>query len=91
MRRWVSLFVFMVAALGGSAEAGPELPAANTAIIQNIQSFIAAQRATDGQTCSAQGYIAGSVPHRDCVRDLAARRRAAIEDGLSPAAPGRDI
>lgn len=81
----------MIAALDGSAEAGPESAAANTAIIRNIENFIAAQREADGLTCSAQGYAAGTIPHRDCIRDLAARRRAAIEGVEPPAAPGRDI
>jgi len=91
MRRWGSLFILMIAALGGSAEAGPESSAANTAIIRNIENFIAAQREADGLTCSAQGYAAGTIPHRACIRDLAARRRAAIEGVEPPAAPGRDI
>jgi hypothetical protein len=91
MRRWGSLFVLTIAVLGGSAEAGPESSAANSVIIQNIESFIAAQRQADGRVCAAQGYAAESALHRDCIRDLAARRRAEIEGAAPPVPAGLDI
>ena len=91
MRRWASLFVFMIAALGGSAEAGPELSAANATIIRNIESFIAAQRQADGRICAEQGYTDGTAAHRDCTRALAARRRADLQGADLPSEAGRDI
>jgi hypothetical protein len=79
MRR-LCVVAIVVAMAGGYAEAGPELLPSLTPVVQKIESFIAAQRAADGLSCSAQGYLAETPEHLACLRDTAARRRAALQD-----------
>jgi hypothetical protein len=70
----------VVAMAGGYAEAGPDLLPSVTPVVQKIESFIASQRAADGLVCNEQGYAAETPEHLACLRDTAARRRAALQD-----------
>ncbi len=79
MRR-ICVVAMVVAMAGGYAEAGPEPLPSVTPVVQKIESFIAAQRAADGRVCSEQGYVAESAAHSDCMRAVANRRRAALQD-----------
>jgi hypothetical protein len=79
MRR-ICVVALVVAMAGGYAEAGPEPLPSITPVVQKIESFIAAQRATDGRLCSEQGYASGTAEHLACTREIAAKRRAALQD-----------
>ncbi len=79
MRR-MCVVALVVAMAGGYAEAGPEMLPSRAPVIQKIESFIAAQRAADGLQCVERGYVAETPEHLACVRDAAARRRAALQD-----------
>jgi hypothetical protein len=79
MRR-ICVVAMVVAMAGGYAEAGPEPLPSLTPVVQKIESFITAQRLADGLLCSEQGYTAETAEHSDCMRAVAGRRRAALQD-----------
>jgi hypothetical protein len=79
MRR-LCVVAIVVAMAGGFADASPDPLPSLTPVVQKIESFIAAQRAADGLSCSAQGYAMATAEHLACMRDTAARRRAALQD-----------
>jgi hypothetical protein len=79
MRR-ICVVAMVVAMAGGYAEAGPEPLPSITPVVQKIESFIAAQREADGRLCSDRGYALQTAEHLACMSDVAARRRAALQD-----------
>lgn len=82
MRNWRIGLAVIVGLLGGCADARQDSPViASDPGIARIQAFIAAQRETDSRSCAEQGHAAGTAPHLTCVRELAARRRAALQGG----------
>lgn len=78
--RRICVVALVVAMAGGYAEAGPEPLPSITPVVQKIESFIAAQREADGRLCVERGHAIATAEHLACVREVAARRRAALQD-----------
>lgn len=49
---------------------------------QRVETAIAAQLAADARTCSEQGFAVNTLDHHLCLRNLAAQRRAAVQDAI---------
>lgn len=82
MRR-LSIRLLIAAMLGGCAATPPmaEAPSGDMTY-QRVETAIAAQLAADSRTCSEQGFAVNTLDHHLCLRNLAAQRRAAVQDAI---------
>lgn len=78
--RFLGVLLAVVALAGACAESRREPASGDSAeMIRRIDGFVARQRAADAAACADEGLATGTSAHLLCVKDRAARRRAAIQ------------